>query len=215
MKGGRQNPPSPRLRRTNQSSTARVFGTDSRLLGFWLPNSEFTPYLQWASIQTTLPNRRPQRPSTQTAPWCGGRSHSPRTHTQRWPYQRQRPATQTYCGPGDTTTVSTTGGGGSDPNSAATGAGGGAEAQSSRPEQAQRRKEEQQRPVRRAGARRVDYEIDHFLADSSVFQFDDLRGVQAIHGVRVPNLAEDDLVTESVFGQHLDVGQPKRLTLRC
>jgi len=91
------------------------------------------PYRQCPSIQIVRPNRRPQRPETQTAPRRGGKIHVPGTQTQVRPYQRQCPATQMYCGPGGTTTASTMGGGGGAPTSPTTvaldgGGGGGAAA---------------------------------------------------------------------------------------
>ena len=52
-------------------------------------------------------------------------------------------------------------------------------------------------------ARRVDHEVDDFLADATVLQVDNLGGRQVIYRLGIADVAENDLVTETRGCQRL------------
>ena len=62
-------------------------------------------------------------------------------------------------------------------------------------------------------ARRVDHEIDYFLADATVLQIDDLGGRQVIHRLGIADVAENDFVTKTRVYQRLYIRHTCRLTL--
>ena len=65
-------------------------------------------------------------------------------------------------------------------------------------------------------ARRVDHEVDYFLADATVLQIDDLGCRQVIHRLGIADVAEDDFVTETRVCQRLYISHHLSIDLgRC
>lgn len=66
----------------------------------------------------------------------------------------------------------------------------------------------------RAPACGIDHEVDDLLAHAAVLQVQNIGSAQAVGGVRIPNLAQDDFLANAPLGQYFDISHAGRRRLR-